>query len=67
MGFLQGQQYSDDGTALEQRNGNPLIFTKTLPGLTGNNKRLEIRVVKYHPKTDLTTMVKFYSATLMLI
>lgn len=50
IGFLQGQQYDNDGEKLEQRNGNPLIFTKTLPGLTGNNEATGIRVVKYHPK-----------------
>lgn len=49
-GFLMGQQYNDAGVALTQRNGNPLIFTKNLPGLTGNNEATGIRVIKYHPK-----------------
>lgn len=51
-GFLQGQQYDNDGVALKQRNGQPLIYTKELPGLTGNNEATGIRVIKYHPKND---------------
>lgn len=58
-GFLIGQQvgatgFNEDGTAkefvnLNDRAGNPLIFTKELPGLIGNNERTGIRVIKYHP------------------
>ncbi len=38
-GFLIGQQYSVDGEALKDRAANPLVFTKELPGLVGNNER----------------------------
>lgn len=48
-GFLVGQQYAVDGSELTDRAGNPLVFTKELPGLVGNNERTGIRVLKYHP------------------
>ena len=48
-GFLHGQQYEEDGTILKARPGDPLIFTKELPGLSGNNERSGIRIIKYHP------------------
>lgn len=48
-GFLIGQQYDADGVALKDRPGNPLVFTKELPGLVGNNERTGVRVIKYHP------------------
>ncbi len=48
-GFLIGQQYDVDGSPLNDRPGNPLVFTKDLPGLVGNNERTGIRVIKYHP------------------
>jgi starch-binding outer membrane protein, SusD/RagB family len=48
-GFLVGQQYEEDGTILRARPGDPLIFTKELPGLSGNNERTGIRIIKYHP------------------
>jgi len=51
-GFLQGQQYEEDGTILKARPGDPLIFTKELPGLSGNNERTGIRIIKYHPSPD---------------
>lgn len=49
-GFLIGQQYDETGTAMTDRPGNPLIFTKELPGLLGNDERTGIRVIKYHPE-----------------
>ena len=49
-GFLIGQQYDQDGNAMTDRPGNPLIFTKELPGLLGNDERTGIRVIKYHPE-----------------
>ncbi|MEQ9424632.1 MAG: RagB/SusD family nutrient uptake outer membrane protein [Cyclobacteriaceae bacterium] len=59
FGFLVGQQvgpagFDDDGNPtslveLKDRPGNPLVFTKELPGLVGNNERTGIRVLKYHP------------------
>lgn len=48
-GFLIGQQYDADGTILKDRPGNPLVFTKELPGLSGNGENTGIRVIKYHP------------------
>ena len=49
-GFLIGQQYDADGNILNDRTGNPLVFTKELPGLLGNNESNGIRVIKYHPE-----------------
>lgn len=48
-GFLVGQQYDETGTAMTDRTGKPLIFTKELPGLLGNDERTGIRLIKYHP------------------
>ncbi len=48
-GFLIGQQYEEDGTILKDRPGNPLVFTKELPGLVGNGEANGIRIIKYHP------------------
>lgn len=48
IGFLVGQQYGPEGP-LNDRSGNPLVFTKEFPGLIGNNERTGIRVLKYHP------------------
>lgn len=48
-GFLIGQQYNANGGALSNRSGAPLVFTKALPGLTGNPEETGIRVIKYHP------------------
>ncbi|MGY5848709.1 RagB/SusD family nutrient uptake outer membrane protein [Salegentibacter sp. HM20] len=49
LGFLHGQQYELDGSMTQDRAGNPLFYTKELPGLLGNNERTGIRVLKYHP------------------
>ena len=51
-GFLVGQQYEEDGTILKDRSGNPLVFTKELPGLSGNGENTGIRIIKYHPGDD---------------
>lgn len=51
-GFLVGQQYDSSGTAMKDRPGNPLVYTKEFAStnsLTGNNERQGIRVIKYHP------------------
>lgn len=48
-GFLIGQQYEEDGSQLKDRPGDPLVFTKELPGLSGNGENTGIRVIKYHP------------------
>lgn len=51
-GFLLGQQYSATGAALNNRGGAPLIFSKELPGLSGNPEESGIRIIKYHPSPD---------------
>ncbi len=48
-GFLINQQYDADGNPLNDRTGEPLVFPKELPGLTGNNERTGARIIKYHP------------------
>lgn len=48
-GFLIGQQFDENGEAMTDRIGNPLDFTRELPGLLGNNEVTGIRVIKYHP------------------
>ena len=50
-GILVGQQYDvqGSGAALNDRSGNPLVFTRTLPGLAGNSETTGGRIIKYHP------------------
>ncbi|MDT7829204.1 RagB/SusD family nutrient uptake outer membrane protein [Pricia sp. S334] len=48
-GLLIGQQYDGNGNPYSDRTGNPLVFTKELPGLLGNNERTGVRVIKYNP------------------
>ncbi|GAA5037046.1 hypothetical protein GCM10011506_33000 [Marivirga lumbricoides] len=50
FGFLVGQQYGYEGQQLTTRSGAPLVFTKELPGLTGNGEASGIRILKYHPE-----------------
>src|SRR5690606_9516598 len=51
--------------------GNPLVFTKELPGLTGNNERTGIRIIKYHPVNGAYTahyiLLRYADAHLMKI
>ncbi len=50
VGFLEGQQYDQDGNALEDRKGNPLAFTKEVALKETDPNTLEftgVRVVKY--------------------
>ena len=48
-GFLIGQQFSDDGTAMiDSRSQLPLEFTRDVP-LSGAATGKGIRVIKYHP------------------
>lgn len=56
-GFLIGQQFSPSGEPLEDRNGEPLSFTRDFfnnatgePSLTDNNEITGIRVIKYTPR-----------------
>ena len=48
QGFLHGQQYGLDGTALSQRNGSPLIFVPEI-NLSSSPENAGIRVVKFAP------------------
>ena len=45
-GFLVGQQYNASGEPINDRSGNPLIFTKELAGLYGNGEAEGIRTIK---------------------
>ena len=49
VGFLVGQQFDQDGNALNDRKGNPLSFTEEVALIeTGNNLEVTgIRVIKY--------------------
>lgn len=52
-GMLIGQQYAADGTALTDRGGTPLEFTKDFPtGISGNNERTGVRPHKYTNEND---------------
>jgi len=71
-GFQLGQMYgwkNGAAVALEDRVGNPLSFTKELPGLIGNNEVTGIRVLKYSPANGAFTsgvvMARFADAHLM--
>ena len=56
FGFLIGQQYALDGTALTDRQGNPLTFKRDFVDGTGaaslinNDETTGIRVMKYNPR-----------------
>ncbi|MBD0332385.1 MAG: RagB/SusD family nutrient uptake outer membrane protein, partial [Chitinophagaceae bacterium] len=54
VGFLIGQQYDKNGTALKDRRGNPLAFTREVHlKETGNDLEITgIRVMKYPPDLD---------------
>lgn len=54
-GMQIGQVYDGDGVAIEDRSGNPLAFTKQLPGLVGNNEVTGIRTLKYSPRNGAYT------------
>lgn len=71
-GFQLGQMYgwrSGAAVALNDRVGNPLIFTKDFPGLVGNNERTGMRLLKYSPAngafTEGVVMARFADAHLM--
>ena len=51
--WLVGQGYSfENGKAVNDRNGNPLIFTQTIPDLTKANESNGIRFNKFNPIPD---------------
>jgi hypothetical protein len=58
QGFLVGQQYGLDGTALKQRDGSPLIFVPEV-NLQSSPENAGIRVVKFAPNS--TTKFQFNS------
>ena len=71
-GFQLGQMYgwrNGAAVALQDRVGNPLSFTKELPGLIGNNEVTGIRLLKYSPANGAFTsgvvMARFADAHLM--
>lgn len=51
QGFLVGQQYGVDGTALKQRNGDPLIFVPEI-NLASSPENSGVRVIKFAPNPD---------------
>ena len=53
QGFLVGQQYGLDGTALKLRNGDPLVFVPEVI-LAGSAENAGIRVVKFAPNSKTT-------------
>lgn len=71
FGFQFGQMYSYKGgaVALTDRGGAPLVFTKEVPGLVGNNERTGIRLLKWSPANGAFTsglvMARFADAHLM--
>jgi len=68
-GFLIGQQYDESGAKFKDRAGADLIFSKELPGLSGNDEKTGIRVIKYHPANGAFTsheiMFRYSDAHLM--
>jgi starch-binding outer membrane protein, SusD/RagB family len=66
------EQYVDEVgflVTLTDRSGNPLVFTKELPGLIGNNEVTGIRLLKYSPANGAfasgTVIFRFADAHLM--
>lgn len=64
FGFLQGQQFDEEGNPLNQRNGQPLIYTEEIP-LTAADESRGVRVIKYEP--DYGTSVQHPSVDYPLI
>ena len=54
-GMQIGQMYDGYGNALEDRSAKPLVFTRDLPGLVGNNEVTGIRTLKYSPRNGAYT------------
>ena len=63
-GFLIGQQYAEDGTALQDRAGAPLTFKRDFldgdgnPNIINNDETTGIRVIKYNPRYGAFTSHK---------
>ncbi|WP_158233401.1 RagB/SusD family nutrient uptake outer membrane protein [Reichenbachiella sp. 5M10] len=49
LGFLFGQQVDRDGANLEDRVGNPLVFTPEIDAITAAGEAQGVRVVKWAP------------------
>lgn len=58
QGFLVGQQYGLDGTALKQRDGSPLIFVPQV-NILSSAENAGIRVIKFAP--NASTLYQFSS------
>ena len=59
-GFLVGQQYNADGSKLEDRVGNDLVFTRE-QSFTNSNEASGIRIIKYHPNDGAGNSASFRS------
>lgn len=69
-GFLFGQQYDIDGTPLQTRGGQPLVFSTEFKGIVGNGETEGVRVIKYHPSNGTpshTVLFRYADALLMKI
>ena len=55
-GFLIGQQFGPGGVPLQQRSGQPLIFTENV-NLNYSTEAQGIRVIKYFPKPEANNTV----------
>jgi hypothetical protein len=71
-GFQVGQMYGwreGEAVPLQTRTGEPLAFTKEMPGLVGNNEVTGMRLLKYSPAngsfTSGTVLARFADAHLM--
>ena len=75
-GFLVGQQYGLQGNALQDRQGQPLVFSRGFvdgngnPSLINNDEKTGIRVMKYNPRfgggfEGHNIMLRFADAYLM--
>ena len=65
-GFLVGQQYAADGTALTDRAGAPLTFKRDFldgtgsPSIINNDETTGIRVMKYNPRYGAFTQHEIF-------
>lgn len=76
LGFLVGQQYALNGTPLEDRQGQPLVFSREFvdgdgnASLINNDEKTGIRVMKYSPRfgggfTNHVLVMRYADAHLM--
>ena len=63
VGYIRGQQLAGDGTALEDRQGNPLVYENVLlTNLFVNNERNGIRIIKFPTRGDNGLAPGFFNA-----